>query len=455
MLYKGIVTKSKSEFLYVWSKSFGGEAILDKRLVPTCAICVGVWIAFSVKVGSNFIDDFTDIPDLLPTRVNEHGRVMVKARIAFRPNDVSGCNLLAHSNDLGTIGIFQSLTSLKENCDYDVWVERIPQTLSSLEDLYKTSWYINEELSEQIMKTSLERVSSVRRSLSSEFSSRMKLQDNALEESSNMTHTTGSVFGSVESNLDEAQEYSPLCTRSSSKQSFFTEPCAAVERIEEVKEAETVIGLITTSFNGKAFIWSSVLGRGMLLLRFDQKIQHGEWIKFIPCRIDNACRQKEDKLGRCKYIAKKWCVVNPLYPTRSYRTIVSVQVKLFVPRNYRHGLSDLWAEFFGTVSDSLQRINEFWPSNDILGRCFLVRVMEMKDDCDAGSNWVVHKVLQLLENEEAVPNLKSQSFAADALRYMNDNLFIHNAMKKVDWNLVKQLREPHLLPDEILECRTA
>lgn len=73
------MTKSKNEFFYVWSKNFGGEAILDKKLIPADGRIpsVGNWIVFSIKVGSNFIDDFTDIPDLLPTKVNEHGGVMV------------------------------------------------------------------------------------------------------------------------------------------------------------------------------------------------------------------------------------------------------------------------------------------------------------------------------------------------------------------------------------------
>lgn len=136
----------------------------------------------------------------------------------------------------------------KENCSRKVWTARsfvkdssagwldsvmnlllgdmhfrIPQALSSLEQLYKTSWYINEELPEQIMKTSLEPSSSVR-SLSSEFNSHMTLSDNAFEESSNITtHTTGSLFSSPDSNLGDVQEHSQFYTRSSLKQSFFTE----------------------------------------------------------------------------------------------------------------------------------------------------------------------------------------------------------------------------------------
>lgn len=79
--------------------------------------------------------------------------------------------------------------------------------------------------------------------------------------------------------------------------------------------------------------------------------------------------------------------------------------------------------------------------------------MEMKSDCDTISNWVVHKVLQVFENKESLPSLKSLSFAADALRYMNENLRIRTAMKKVDWKLVNQVREPHLLSDDVLEHR--
>lgn len=91
---------------------------------------------------------------------------------------------------------------------------------------------------------------------------------------------------------------------------------------------------------------------------------------------------------------KHYCICFRLFP---YQCFFQVQVRLFVPQNYQCGLSNLWAEFFGTVHDSLRRIAEFGLSNDILGRCFLVRIMEMKGDCDASSNWVVHKVLQLLE----------------------------------------------------------
>lgn len=58
-----------------------------------------------------------------------------------------------------------------------------------------------------------------------------------------------------------------------------------------------------------------------------------------------------------------------------------------------------------------------------------------------------------LQNEKSVPNLKSRSFAADALRYMNEDLHIYNAMKTVDRDLVEQLREPHLLSDDILKYR--
>ncbi|EJW74724.1 hypothetical protein WUBG_14369, partial [Wuchereria bancrofti] len=125
MLYKGLVTKSKNGFLYVWSKSLGGEATLDKRLVPPneWLPSVGDWIVFNIKDEGGFVDDFTDIPNLLPTKLNEHGDVMVKTQISFRSSGASGCNLLAHSNDLGVIGIFQNFSNLDENCDYNVWVE--------------------------------------------------------------------------------------------------------------------------------------------------------------------------------------------------------------------------------------------------------------------------------------------------------------------------------------------
>ncbi|CAG9529638.1 unnamed protein product [Cercopithifilaria johnstoni] len=464
MLHKGLVTKSKSEFLYVWSKSFGGEAILDKRVVSTggCVPSIGNWIVFKVRVGSSFIDDFIDIPDLLPTKVNEHGDVMVKTRVSFRSSDVPGCNFLVHSNDLGVIGIFQNFPNLNESCDCDIWVERIPQALSNLEHLYKTSWYISEELSEQIVKTSLERFSSVC-SLSSEFNSHMGLPNTASEDSYSdaATHTTRSSVSSGNVNFDELQEHNPLRKRNFSEQSYFTEQqffnpqsYASTEGTveKEIKEGKTIIGLITSSFNRKAFVWSSILGKGVVLLCFDQQIRHGEWIKFIPSCIDDMCLLEYNELRKCKYVAKDWYVISPLYPTQPYKTIVSVQVRLFVPQNYP-GSSNLWAEFFGTVYDSLGRVAEFRSLQSILGRCLLVRIMEMKSDCGTSSSWVVHKVLQLLKNEESIPKLKSQSFAADALRYMNEDLLIHNAMKKVDWNLVKQLREPHLLSDDILEHR--
>lgn len=73
-----------------------------------------------------------------------------------------------------------------------------------------------------------------------------------------------------------------------------------------------------------------------------------------------------------------------------------VQVKLFVPQSYRYGSSNLWTEFFGTVYDSEELIAKFAPLCNILGRCLLVRIMEMKNDYKT-SNWVIHKVLELLE----------------------------------------------------------
>uniref|UniRef100_A0A0R3S6J3 CST complex subunit CTC1 n=1 Tax=Elaeophora elaphi TaxID=1147741 RepID=A0A0R3S6J3_9BILA len=467
MLHKGLVTKSKGEFLYVWSKSFGGEAILDKRQVPASEYMplIGDWIVFSVKVGSDCIDDFTDIPDILPTKVSEHGCATVKTRISFRTSNVSGCNLLAHSNDLGVIGIFQNFASLNENYDCDVWAERIPQALSNLEHIYKTSWYISDELPEQVAKTSLERFSSVQ-SLSSRCNSHTGLPNAPFKDSCSdiATYTSKSSLSSVDIDFDESQENNRLCKRSLSKQTYFTElsllqeffdpePCPSAEAIkgEETDKGKTIVGLITSVFNGKAFVWSSVLGTGVISLRFGQEIRHGKWIKFTPTRIDDICLEGRSELRGCKYTAEDWCIISPVYPTRSFRTIISVQVKLFVPQGYRNGASNLWAEFFGTVYDSLGRIAEFGHLNNISGRCLLVRIMEMKSDCDTSNSWVVHKVIDLLENEESVPKLKSQSFAADALRYMNEDSLIHNVMKKVDWNLVKQLEEPHFLPNDILE----
>uniref|UniRef100_A0A8R1TQX0 Uncharacterized protein n=1 Tax=Onchocerca volvulus TaxID=6282 RepID=A0A8R1TQX0_ONCVO len=456
MLYKGLVTRSKSEFLYIWSKSFGGEAILDKKLVPMSERMpsLGDWLVFTIKAGSNFVDDFTEIPDLLPTKVNEHGDVTVKTRISFRSNDASGCNLLAHSNDLGIIGIFRNFPNLNESYDYDVWVERIPQALSNVENLCKTPWYIGEELPEQVVKTSLERFSSIH-SLSSGFNPSMILPNSSFENScSGVTRTRNSVSSS-DIDFDELQEHNRICERSLSMQSYFTEqqfldsqPSTSTEEIEEekIKKDKAIVGLVTSSFNGKAFVWSSALGKGIISLYFGEQIRHGDWIKFIPSFMNDVCLQEHDESGQCRYTAKDWFIVSPLYPTRSYKTVVSVQVKLFVPKSS----SNLWAEFFGTVHDSLGRIAEFGSLNCVLGRCLLVWIMEMKSD-DGSTKWVVHKVLKLLENKESVPRLESVSFAADALRYMNEDLRIHNAMKKVDWNLVEQLREPHLLSDNILK----
>lgn len=76
-------------------------------------------------------------------------------------------------------------------------------------------------------------------------------------------------------------------------------------------------------------------------------------------------------------------------------------MKLFVPESYCRG-SNLWAEFFGTIHDSLQRIADFSSLDIILGRCLLVRIMEMKGDCVTSSKWVVHKVLQILEVSKIV-----------------------------------------------------
>ncbi|KAK6105258.1 hypothetical protein QQG55_19540 [Brugia pahangi] len=466
MLYKGLVTKSKSEFLYVWSKSLGGEATLDKRLVPPneWLPSVGDWIVFSIKRGSSFVDDFIDIPNLLPTKLNEHGHVLVKTKISCRSNGASGCNLLAHSNDLGVIGIFQNFPNLHENYDYNVWVERIPHALSNLEHLYKTFWYISEEPPEQIVKASLERFSSVH-SLPSGCNASMKLSNSTFEDNCSdvTTYTTRNSFSSGDFDSSELQEHNQLRQRTNTQQSYFSKEqffdfqsstsAEGAEVEEKMNKCKTVIGLITSSFNGRAFVWSSVLGRGVISLYFDERISHGEWIKFIPSPVNDICLKGENELGRCKYIAKDWCVINPIYPTRPYRTIVSVQVRLFIPESYQHGSSNLWAEFFGTVYDSLGRIAEFGPLNNILGRCLLVRIMEMKSDCDTVSNWVVHKVLQVFENKESLPRLKSLSFAADALRYMNENLRIRTAMKKVDWKLVNQVREPHLLSDDVLEHR--
>ncbi|KAM3721805.1 Kinetochore protein [Dirofilaria immitis] len=434
MLYKGLVTRSKSEFLYVWSKNFATEVLLDKKLVPVSERIpsLGDWLVFNIKADSNFIDDFIEIPDLLPTKVNEHGDIMVKTRISFRSNDVSDCNLLAHSNDLGIIGIFRNFPNLNESYDYDVWVERIPLARSDLERLYKTSWYIGGEFPEQVVKTSLERFSSVH-SLSSRFNRSVRLPNSIFENNYfNVTmHTVRNSFSSDDLDFDELQEYSGLRERSLSSQSYFTEqqfldsqPCTSMEEVEkeENKENETVVGLVTSSFNGKAFVWSSILGKGMISLYFGEQIRRGEWIKFIPCPMNDICLQEHDESRQCKYTAENWCVVNPIYPTRSYRTIISVQVKLFIPQCYQYG------------------------------RCLLVWIMEMKSD-GSSNKWVVHKVSQLLENGESVPKLKSVSFAADALRYMNEDSLIHNAMKKVDWNLTEQLREPHLLSDNILKHR--
>lgn len=85
MLHKGLVTKSKSDALCVWSKSFGGEAILDKRLAPKneWLPSVGDWIVFTIKNDSNFVEDFIDIPNILPTRLNEHGGVMASSINSF------------------------------------------------------------------------------------------------------------------------------------------------------------------------------------------------------------------------------------------------------------------------------------------------------------------------------------------------------------------------------------
>ncbi|EJD76243.1 hypothetical protein, variant [Loa loa] len=344
MLYKGLITKLKNEFLYVWSKSFGGEAVLDKRMVPTnrSMPSVGDWIVFSIKDDSNFVDDFIDIPDLLSTKLNGHGDVVVKTRISFRSSDISGCNLLAHSNDLGVVGIFQNFPNLNESYDYEVWVERIPQAFSNLERLYKTSWYISEGFPEQIVGTSLERYSSVR-SLPSEHSSSMELPNGIFGGSCSdiATHTTKSSFSSGDIDSDELKEYNQLRGQSFSKQSYFTEqqflysqPCASTEGTqgEKMKKSKAVVGLVTSSLNGAAFIWSSALGRGMLSLCFGEQIRHGEWIKFIPSSLSDIYLQGHNELGRCKYIAKDWCIVNPVYPTRSYRTIVSVTVPIVAIR---------------------------------------------------------------------------------------------------------------------------
>uniref|UniRef100_A0A915PXZ1 Uncharacterized protein n=1 Tax=Setaria digitata TaxID=48799 RepID=A0A915PXZ1_9BILA len=460
MLYKGLVTKSKSELLYVWSRNFGGEAVLDKGLLSTSerVPSLGNWIVFRIKEDSNLIDEFIDIPDILPTRVIEHGVVIVKTRISLQSSNVSGHDLLANSDDLGRVGIFQNFPNLVGNCNYDVWVERIPQSLSNLERLYKTSWYISEQLLEEMRKVPSRRLS---QQLVFGSSSPIELPNSTVmdTDSSTTTHIDENSRSKSDFGFCEAQP------ERLSRQSYFTEnfiafffqqqffdsqSCTSTEGTEddEIMESEEVVGLVTSSFNLKAFVWSS-LGEGIISLSFGEQIRHGVWIKFIPFYINDACLQGNGG-SSCKYSAKDWSITDPVYPTLRLKTTVSVQVKLFVPRTFRDtdGSSNLWAEFFGTVHDSLGQVAEYDSLNNVLGQCLLVRIMKMENNFGAGSHWVVHKILLLLKNKKSLPTLKSRSFAADALRYMNEDPHIHSVMQKVDWNLVEQVKEPHLLCDK-------
>ncbi|VDK40675.1 unnamed protein product [Gongylonema pulchrum] len=126
MLSKGIVTGSKDGLFYVWSKELDREILVDRRRTSTVnetIPSVGSWIVFSLENGST-VGEFTEIPELLPTKVDRQGTVMLKTRISFPSNSIYRCDLLAHSEHLGNIGIFRDVPNLSKDYEYDAWVER-------------------------------------------------------------------------------------------------------------------------------------------------------------------------------------------------------------------------------------------------------------------------------------------------------------------------------------------
>lgn len=68
------------------------------------------------------------------------------------------------------------------------------------------------------------------------------------------------------------------------QQFFDSRPSTSAEGKEGVdaKKGEVVVGLITSSYNEVAFVWSSLFGRGVISLSFGERLRHGQWIKFIP-----------------------------------------------------------------------------------------------------------------------------------------------------------------------------
>lgn len=478
MLNKGVITGTMNGLIYVWSGELGREVVLDRRVVPPNqrVPSVGAWIVFSLK-DDYLVDEYTEIPDLLPTKVDDRGTTMIKTRISFPPNDIYRCDLLAHSKDFGIIGIFRNFPNLNENCEFDAWVERVPSALSNLERLYKASWCISEQSPEPVTKPPVEQFSAVHiwprgsplsstviafnengsgfHGLSS--GSRGSVSSNNVAETGE-THDRGHFQDSAPASAVVRKSYfaEKVHFFQQGRRYFDPQPCISTETAAEEEDItegmEVAIGLVTSTCNRVGFVWSSAIGVGIIPPGIGGGIQHGRWIKFIPWFNSNRFMHAHGGADKIRYTAKDCCVIEPLYPTYAFKTTVSVQLKLFVPYNYRFNSSNLWTEFFGSVHDSFGRVAEIGMDN-ILGRCVLVRIMRMKDDYGSGSKWVVHKVVRILEDEESLPTTESPSFAADALRYMMEEPQIRDAIRRADSLLAEQLKEPHLLPEEVMQGR--
>lgn len=89
MLSKGVITGTMNGLIHVWSRELGREVVLDQRAVPPSqrVPSVGAWIVFSLR-DDCFVDEYTEIPDLLPTKVDDRGTTMVSVPKRFCWSDL-------------------------------------------------------------------------------------------------------------------------------------------------------------------------------------------------------------------------------------------------------------------------------------------------------------------------------------------------------------------------------
>ncbi|VDM98480.1 unnamed protein product [Thelazia callipaeda] len=421
MLYKGVVVRSNKESLYVWCRQLDKEAILNKQVMcDEGTLSLGCWIVFTIKEG-NLIDEFIEIPDVLPTEINAEGGVTILTRIKYLSENYRGLNLLAHSNDLGNVGIFKHFPNFDEKLEHDVWVER-------------TFWCISNQPPTPASGSQMKQPSSAFRRITRKLS-----KSDGLSRSFDGCSNCVAGNSLCESNVDYSEEQE----RSSSRQSCFSDGFFCSWPQTEEMENILIVGLITSSCSQRSYVWS-MLGDGIIILSESEKLEQGCWIKFVACNMDTVFR-RFDKPEGINYIAKNWYIINPVYPTTTIKATVSVQVKLFVPKDYKNGQLSLWTEFFGSVHDPFEHISKLNESGSILGQCIVVRIMKVKNERTPGSKWLIHKVLHFVDGEKAVPSMKSPSFAADALRYMYEDPQIYRVMESLDHSLVRQLQEPHII----------